>query len=92
MIVFGFYKGNLQHIKIEFKQESFIQMQKYLEKHFEGVARLDQIKNSKFGNDIYGKELMVWPTMYGIVVSSNAPTSGHSLTLLWTSREKMIRD
>lgn len=92
LIVFWFHKGELQHIKIEFQNGSFAHMQEYLDKHFEGVARLDQIPNSKFGKDIYGKPLMVWPTQTGIIVTSNAPTSGQPLTLLWTSREKLTRD
>lgn len=92
MIVFWFHKGELQHIKIELPESSFASLQDFLGRHFEGVTRLDQSPNSRFGKDVYGKPLMVWATKHGIVVASNAPTSGQPLTLLWTSKEKLTRD
>lgn len=92
MIVFWFHKGELQHIKIELPESSFAQLQDFLGRHFDGVKRLDQSPDSQFGVDVYGKRLMVWPTKHGIVVASNAPTSGQPLTLLWTSKEKLARD
>lgn len=92
MIVFWFRKGELQHIKIEFSENSFAPLQDFLGRHFEGITRLDQSPNSRFGKDVYGKPLMVWLTEHGIVVASNAPTLGQPLTLLWTSKEKLARD
>ena len=92
MVVFWFHKGELQHIKIEFPDSSFKPLQAFLARHFEGVNRLDQQSNRSFGNDIYGKPLMVWPTQHGIVVTSKESTAEQSLTLLWTSREKLTRD
>jgi len=92
MVVFWFRKGELQHIKIDFPESSFASLQDFLGRHFEGITRLDQSPSSRFGKDVYGKPLMVWATKHGIVVTSNAPTSGQPLTLLWTSSEKMTRD
>ncbi|HEX5337932.1 MAG TPA: hypothetical protein VFW53_05815, partial [Gallionella sp.] len=92
MIVFWFRKGELRHIKIELPESSFASMQDYLGRHFEGIARLDQLPGRHFGKDIYGNQLMVWPTQYGVVVTSNTPTSGRPLTLLWSSHEAVVRD
>ena len=92
MIVFWFRKGELQHIKIEFSENSFAPLQDFLGRHFEGVTRLDRLPNAQFGKDVYGKPLMVWPTEHGIVVASSAPTPDQPLTLLWTSKEKLARD
>lgn len=92
MLVFWFHKGELQHFKIEFPESSFVPLQDFLGRHFEGVARLDQTSRAPIGKDVYGKSLMVWPTQYGIVVASKESTPGQSLTLLWTSREKVARD
>jgi hypothetical protein len=92
MLVFWFHEGRLQHIKIEFPESSFAHVQEYLARHFEGAVRLDQSPNAKFGKNIYGKPLMVWATRSGIVVTDGAHTTGRSISMLWTSREKMERD
>jgi hypothetical protein len=92
MLVFWFSKGELQHLKVDFPDNAFASLQNYLSRHFEGVSRLDQTSSAPFGKDIYGQPLMVWPTRYGIVVTSKAATAGQALTLLWTSKEKLVRD
>lgn len=92
MIVFWFGKGELQHIKIEFPEESFTSLQDYLARHFSGVTRLDQSASGAIGTDVYGKALMAWRTPHGLVVTSGTPTPGQPLSLLWISNEKLLRD
>jgi len=91
-VFFWFRRNELQNIKLEFPEESFPLLQDYLKRYFVGVRRLDRAGSAAFGTDIYGRPLMVWPTDNGMIVVSSAPTPGRPLTLLWISKEKVLRD
>ena len=90
-VVFFFRKGELQHVKVDFPERAFRPLQDYLSRRLMRAVRLDQKWPKRFGTDIYGKPLMVWATEGGLVVTSSAPTSGHPMTLLWSSKESYTR-
>lgn len=90
-VVFFFGKGELQHVKVDFPEKAFTALQDYLSRRLVHAVRLDERKPNRFGTDIYGKPLMVWLTREGLVVTSSAPTPGHPMTLLWTSKQVEMR-
>lgn len=92
IVTFWFRKGELQHLKIDFPDSSFAQLQEFLGKHFKGMKRLDEMPGFSFDTDIYGNSLMVWPAKHGIVVTSSAPTTERPLVLLWSSKESYVRN
>lgn len=88
MVVFFFSKGELNHVRIEFPESSFDNLQDYLKRRLANYPRLDKKRRNNFGTDIYGKPLMVWKVKEGVVITSASATLGRPVILLWSKTKK----
>lgn len=85
IVTFSFHQKKLMSVRLEFNENSFDELQKYLKIIMADSIRLDDKPGAHFGVDIYGKPLMVWGTPHGTVTTSGF-TPNQTNLVFWVSK------
>jgi hypothetical protein len=83
-VSFFFSKGKLTHIRLEFPEESFEQVQDYSARRFNSNCKTSKLLKGK--TNIYGEPMITWVCKGGIIVTDKKTTSNRNVVVLWTSK------
>jgi hypothetical protein len=87
LVSFFFAQKKLTHVRVEFPDTSFNQINHFLSRKLANYPRLDQMPNHQINPDNYGKPVRAWVVKEGIVTMSGEGTPNRNVVLLWSAHD-----
>jgi hypothetical protein len=86
-VAFFFSEEKVNHVRLDFADSSFKQVQQFLQKKMINQQRLDLLPQYSTRTDTFGEPVMIWDIEDGVLQTSAKPTPGRFFIVLW-SRKK----